>query len=232
MPAPSMPNSHTYPSSTCAPPAPAPHLTPPCPPPQVPVPRRGATSPLLPVGGSHCGSVSPTRGLLLRVAVPSRPTPPPQPQWMGVFEMSPQTPDSGDVPLSGSCRGALMTDSIFVSAIAPRRRRWIRSGAKVSQAQQKTHRVVSESELLSKEFAAIFGKWAKKPSVRGCVYYRTRILCRSHRSDSGLNLQLKPAKLPLFRIRAPRRRTGPLGFGPSGPEPEPRQVESSCVETG
>lgn len=125
-------------------------------------PEERSHFPPLPVGGSHCGSVSPTRGLLLRVVVPSRPTLPPQPQWMGVFEMSPQTPDSGDVPLSGSCRGALMTDSIFVSAIAPRRRHWIRSGAKISQAQQKTRRVASESELLSKEFAAIFGKWAKK----------------------------------------------------------------------
>lgn len=45
MPISSAPNSHTYPSSICAPPATAPHLTPPCPSPQGPsqktVPRRG-----------------------------------------------------------------------------------------------------------------------------------------------------------------------------------------------
>lgn len=133
MPASSTPNSHTYPLLHMRPASYCPTPDPTLPIPAGPVAKKKkkqyqeeeAFS--TPVGGSHCGSVSPTRALLFWVVVLGRPTLPPQ--WMEVFEMSPQTPDCGDVPLSDSCRGALMTDSIFVSAIAPRWRRWICSGA-------------------------------------------------------------------------------------------------------
>lgn len=49
--------------------------------------------------------------------------PPTDPRRTEAFEMSPQTPDSGDVPLSGGCGGALMTDSTFVFVNMPRQRR-------------------------------------------------------------------------------------------------------------
>lgn len=44
------------------------------------------------------------------------------PKRTEAFEMSPQTPDSGDVPLFASCGGwgALMPDSIFVFVNMPR----------------------------------------------------------------------------------------------------------------
>lgn len=142
MPASSMPNSHTYPSSTCAPPAPAPHLTPPCPPLQA---QSRGEEPFPPpaCGGQSLWICQPNSGpsSLGNVAQQAHSTP--QPQWMGVFEMSPQTPDSGDVPLSGSSRGALMTDSIFVSAIAPRRRRWICKSRKYNRKHTKLCQKVS-----------------------------------------------------------------------------------------
>lgn len=73
-----------------------------------------------PMGGSQCGSVSQAQGPLLWAVVPSRP--PPAPKRTEGFEMSPQTPDSRDAPLYGSCWGALMTDSIFVFVNMPRKR--------------------------------------------------------------------------------------------------------------
>lgn len=111
------------PASSC--PTPDPTL----PTPAGPVPRRGAISPPA-CGGQSLWICQPNSGPSSLGSGAQQAHSTPQPQWMGVFEKSPQTPDSGDVPLSGGCRGALMTDSIFVSAIAPRRRRWICSGAK------------------------------------------------------------------------------------------------------
>lgn len=68
--------------------------------------------------------------------------------------MSPQTPASRDVPLSGGRGGALMTDFIFVFVNMPRQRRRITVEKTLAGTTENSH-VVSESEPLSKVFVAV-----------------------------------------------------------------------------
>lgn len=119
-----MPISSTPPPLLHTPRATAPHLTPPCP----------SLQGLSQKEGDEKGNRFPP----LRGAITADPSarlralssgqrcpagPPPAPHRTEAFEMSPETPASGDVPLSGGRGGALMTDSIFVFVNMPRQRR-------------------------------------------------------------------------------------------------------------
>lgn len=120
---PSPPHLLRPPTPPPYPPATAPHLTPPCPALQglsQKGMRRGTV--FHPGGGQSLWISQPSLGPSpLGSGAQQAPSSPPQ--RTESFEMSPQTPDSGDVPLFGSGGGALMTDSIFVFVNMPRQRR-------------------------------------------------------------------------------------------------------------
>lgn len=110
-------NPPPYPRAT------APHLTPPCPAPQGLSQKRDEKGNRFPPlwGAVTVDPSAQLRALSSGQWCPAGPLQPPQ--RTEAFEMSPQTPDSRDVALSGGCRGALMTDSIFVFVNMPRQRR-------------------------------------------------------------------------------------------------------------